>query len=164
MELMPFVSGHAEIYIGDDVIFTGRVAIMSGRVFDHPRLVLHDRVGLGHNVTISVNREVVIEEGVRIASNCYIADNDGHPIDADLRAQNLPPRPQEVRPIRICRKAWVGTGCYVMKGVTIGEGAILGANSVVINDVPPYCLAMGNPAEVILREVGRPREPAAPAH
>lgn len=160
MELMPFVSGHAGIYIGDDVVFTGRVAIMSGRVFDCPRLVLHDRVTLGHNVTISVNREVVIEEDVRIASHCYIADNDGHSTDAELRARNLPPRPQEVRPVRIGRKAWVGTGCYVMKGVTIGEGAILGTNSVAISDIPPYCLALGNPAEVILRNVGKPRRTA----
>ena len=36
-----------------------------------------------------------------------------------------------------------------MKGVTIGEGAIIGANSVVISDIPPYCLALGNPARFI---------------
>ena len=50
-----------------------------------------------------------------------------------------------------------------MKGVTIGEGAIIGANSVVIHNIPPYCLAMGNPAEVILRNVGRPPPAQAPS-
>ena len=49
-----------------------------------------------------------------------------------------------------------------MKGVTIGEGAIIGANSVVISDIPPYCLAMGNPAEVILRNLGKKKTPAPP--
>jgi len=43
-----------------------------------------------------------------------------------------------------------------MKGVTIGEGAVIGANSVVITDVPPYSLAIGNPAEVYFRNYGRP--------
>ena len=42
-----------------------------------------------------------------------------------------------------------------MKGVTIGEGAIIGANSVVISNIPDYCLAMGNPAEVLFRNIGR---------
>jgi len=50
-----------------------------------------------------------------------------------------------------------------MKGVTIGEGAVIGANSVVISDIPPYCLAMGNPAEAYFRNFGRPsKKPAAP--
>lgn len=158
LELLPFVSGPVEILIGDDVSLTGRVSILSGRVLERPRLILQDRAVLGHNVSISVNSEIVIEEDVLVASGCRIADNDGHPLDADLRARKLPPRPQEIRPVRICRKAWLGRGCYVMKGVTIGEGAIIGANSVVIHDVPPYCLAVGNPAEVILRHVGRPRQ------
>ena len=43
-----------------------------------------------------------------------------------------------------------------MKGVTIGEGAIIGANSVVISNVPPFALAMGNPAEVLIRGFGKP--------
>jgi serine acetyltransferase len=45
---------------------------------------------------------------------------------------------------------------YVMKGVTIGEGAIIAANSVVMTNVPPYSLAVGNPAEVMFRNYGRP--------
>jgi acetyltransferase-like isoleucine patch superfamily enzyme len=48
-----------------------------------------------------------------------------------------------------------------MKGVTIGQGAVIGANSVAISDVPPYCLAMGNPAEVYFRNHGRPSKAAA---
>jgi serine acetyltransferase len=43
-----------------------------------------------------------------------------------------------------------------MKGVTIGEGAIVGSNSVVITNIPPYSLAMGNPAEVLFRNYGLP--------
>jgi hypothetical protein len=60
------------------------------------------------------------------------------------------------RTARICRYAWVGNGSHIMKGVTIGEGAVIGANIVVISDIPLYCPAMGNPAEVCLQNHGRP--------
>jgi len=163
MELMPFVYGPVEIHIGDHVSFEGRVDILSGRVLDRPRLVLGDRSGLGHNVVISVSREVVLEAGAWVASDCRITDNDGHPKEAELRLQLLPPDPKDIRPVHVGRNAWVGRGCHIRKGVTIGEGAIIGANSVVVTNIPPYCVAMGNPAEVYFHNVGRPREAAADA-
>src|SRR5882724_5620851 len=74
--LMPDVSGHAEIHIGNDVNLFGHLGISSGRVFDSPKLIIHDRVDIGHNVAIIVNKEVVIEEDVNIASGVQIRDND----------------------------------------------------------------------------------------
>jgi acetyltransferase-like isoleucine patch superfamily enzyme len=65
--------------------------------------------------------------------------------------------------VRICKHAWVGNGTHIMKGVTIGEGAVIGANSVVISDIPPFSLALGNPAEVLLRNFGRPSGQTGPA-
>ncbi|HZF61822.1 MAG TPA: DapH/DapD/GlmU-related protein, partial [Desulfovibrio sp.] len=44
---------------------------------------------------------------------------------------------------------WIGMNCLILKGVTIGEGAIIGAGSVVTRDVPPFCLAAGSPARVL---------------
>ncbi|MBV9675551.1 MAG: hypothetical protein JO185_04410, partial [Acidobacteriaceae bacterium] len=43
-------------------------------------------------------------------------------------------------------------GSFVMKGVTVGEGAIVGSNSVVINDVPPFSVVLGNPARVVIKD------------
>jgi acetyltransferase-like isoleucine patch superfamily enzyme len=163
MERLPFVDGPVEIHIGDHVTFNGRVDILSGRVLDRPRLTLADRCILGHNVAISVNREVVLEEGVWVATGCWIADSDGHPKETDLRQKLLPPAPEDIRPVRIGRYAWVGRGSCVLKGVTIGEGAVIGANSVVISNIPPYCVALGNPAEVLFRDVGRPRAAEGPS-
>ena len=51
--------------------------------------------------------------------------------------------------IIVKKGAWVGTGSTIIAGVTIGEGAIIAANSVVTKDVPPFTLAGGNPAKVI---------------
>jgi acetyltransferase-like isoleucine patch superfamily enzyme len=152
---MPFVSGHVQILIGDDVTLGGKISIASGRMFEEPRLVVGNRVGIGWNSHFTVNREVIIEDDVRLP-NCRITDSDGHPREADRRAANEPPDLRDIRPVRICRGAWVGYGCHVMKGVTIGEGAIIGANSVVITNIPPYALAMGNPAEVVMKNFGRP--------
>lgn len=49
-------------------------------------------------------------------------------------------------PIKICDKVWIGFGASIMKGVTIGEGSVVAANSVVVKDVPPYTIVGGNPA------------------
>jgi acetyltransferase-like isoleucine patch superfamily enzyme len=162
---LPFVSGHLEIHIGNNVLLGGNLSVLSGSATDRPRLILGDRAELGWNVAISVSKEVVIEEDARVSYDCRISDNDGHPREADLRAANQKVRPRDIRPVRICRNAWVGNGTHIMKGVTIGEGAIIGANSVVISNIPPYSLAMGNPAEVFFRNFGRPssKNPAAAA-
>jgi acetyltransferase-like isoleucine patch superfamily enzyme len=153
---LPFILGHAEIHIGDDVTFYGQVDIFSGRIFDHPKLILGDRVELGHGVSFVVNKEIVVEEDANISSGVRIMDTDSHPRDAEARIADLPPSIDEVKPVRICRYAWIGERAFIMKGVTIGEGAIVGVNSVVVNDVPAYSVAMGNPARVVLKGGLRP--------
>jgi acetyltransferase-like isoleucine patch superfamily enzyme len=161
---LPFVSGQAEIQIGDDVRIGGQVSIMAGRVFERPRLVIQNRSVIGWNTIFSLNQEIIVEEDVLISFDCRISDNDGHPRDALLRAQHEPPSPREVRPVRICRYAWIGNGTHIAKGVTIGEGAIIGANSLVLSSIPPYSIALGNPAEVFFRNINRkPRTPQAAA-
>ncbi|HXJ44542.1 MAG TPA: hypothetical protein VNH18_34970, partial [Bryobacteraceae bacterium] len=73
---MPFVVGHAKIYIGDNVNFFGKVDIFSGRMFDEPELILKDRVDIGHGVVFVVNRQIVIEEDVNVASGVRFMDSD----------------------------------------------------------------------------------------
>ena len=53
------------------------------------------------------------------------------------------------KPIKICNDAWIGMNVIVLKGVTIGEGAIVGAGSVVTKDVPAWSVVAGNPACII---------------
>ena len=53
------------------------------------------------------------------------------------------------KPIRICDKAWVGMNTIILKGVTVGEGAVVAAGAVVTKDVPPWTVAAGNPACVV---------------
>jgi acetyltransferase-like isoleucine patch superfamily enzyme len=153
---LPFINGHCEIYIGDDAWLGGRITIQSGRFLDNPRFLIGARSKLSWNLNVTVNREVIVEEDVLISYDCRISDSDGHPRQLDLRLANAPLDPRDIRPVRICRGAWIGNGSHIMKGVTIGEGAIIGANSVVITDIPPFALAFGNPAEVYFKNHGKP--------
>jgi len=153
---MPYVLGHTKIYLGDDVCLFGKLDIFSGHIFDEPKLIIHNRVDLGHNVSFIVNKEIVLEDDVNVASNVSFMDTDAHPKDVADRIADLPPRPEEIKPIRICKNAWIGHRSSIMKGVTVGEGAIIGVNSVVITDVPPYSIAMGNPARVVMKNIGQP--------
>ncbi|MBV9679036.1 MAG: acyltransferase [Acidobacteriaceae bacterium] len=150
---LPHVVGHTKIYIGDNVSIYGHMGVTSGRVYDDPVLQIGDGVDIGHNVFFTVNKGIIIEDEVNIASHVQIMDSDGHPRDAGLRAQKLPPFPDDVKPIRICKRAWIGIGSFIMKGVTVGEGAIIGSNSVVINDVPPFSVVLGNPARVVVKDI-----------
>jgi acetyltransferase-like isoleucine patch superfamily enzyme len=162
IDRLPFVTGPVQIHVGNHVWLGGNIAISSGKILEAPRLIIKDHAEVGWNVNFGVNREIVIEEYARVSFNCRISDSDGHPRQADLRAANAPVHQRDIRPVRIGRHAWIGNSTHIMKGVTIGEGAVIGANSVVIQNIPPYCLALGNPAEVLLRNYGRPQTPPAP--
>ena len=153
---LPYIVGHTRIYIGDDVNFFGKVDVFSGRIFDRPKLVMGNRVDIGHNVSFIVNSEVVIEDDVNVASGVRIMDSDAHPRDTVERIADLPPKREEIKPVRVCRNAWIGQNAFILKGVTIGEGAIIGANSVVVTNIPPYSVAMGNPARVIIKNLVKP--------
>ena len=159
---MPYVMSHAKIFIGDDVNFFGKVDIFSGRIFDEPKLIIHDRVDIGHNVLFVVNKQIEIEDDVNVASGVRFMDTDAHPRDVTERIADLPPRPEEIKPVHVCKNAWIGQNSFILKGVTIGEGAIIGVNSVVVTDIPAYSVAMGNPARVVVKNM-KPNTPAPEA-
>lgn len=161
---MPWVVGQSKIYIGDDVNFFGQVDIFSGSQIDEPRLILKDRVDIGHNVIFMVNREIMLEEDVNVASGVRFMDSDAHPREAMARIADLPAPVDEIKPVRIKRYAWIGHNSFIMKGVTVGEGAIVGVNSVVLNDIPDYSVAIGNPARVIVKNINKTAAAAATAN
>ena len=150
---LPEALTHTKIALGDDVRIHGKIAIASARTYDEPRLIIGNRANIGHQVTFMVAQEISMGDDSGIANGCILADNDGHPHDPAKRAAGLPPEPQDVRPIRIGNYVWIGSGSFIGKGVTIGDGAIVAANSSVLTDVPAYCLVMGNPARVIVKNL-----------
>ena len=96
---------------------------------------------LNFNCVILDVVEVRIGAGTQIgpAVQIYAAD---HPRDAETRRTGL----EFGCPVRIGEHVWIGGGAIVLPGVSIGDGAVIGAGSVVTRDVPAGATVMGNPA------------------
>lgn len=103
---------------------------------------------VGHCV-ISAATSVVVGKRVLMARNVYIADH-GHAFEDTERAV-LDQGVEGITPVEICDGAWLGENVVVGPGVRIGRGAVIGANSVVLDDVPDHCVAVGAPARVVRR-------------
>lgn len=151
-----YVQGAGDLVLGDRVLVDGRCSIgFASRFSDRPTLILGDRTEVGHGCSFTVGKRIKVGRDVRISLHCVLSDSNGHPLEADARRANLPPRPREVRPIEIGDDAWIGQRSIILPGARIGEGAIVSAGSVVRGRVEPYTLVGGNPA-VVLAALPRP--------
>jgi acetyltransferase-like isoleucine patch superfamily enzyme len=155
-----WVQGRGDIILGDDVTFDGKSSItFAARYTERPTLRVGDRTGINHNVSLVVGREIVIGSDCRIASGVAIFDVNGHPANPEARRAGLPPAADEVKSVRIGDNVWIGRSAIVHPGVTIGEGSIVSAGSVVMSDVAPMSVVAGNPA----RKIGALGGASAPA-
>jgi acetyltransferase-like isoleucine patch superfamily enzyme len=136
---------------GAELVVGGRVAIAAGcwiNVFPSATLTIGDRTYLNFNTTVIASERIEIGAECAIAWNVSIIDTDFHFLSPDdekpLAAKD---------PVKIGDRVWIGTGSTVLKGVRIGDGAVVAAHAVVSRDVPPKCLVAGSPARVIKRDV-----------
>lgn len=114
------------------------------------RIVIGDNVGISGS-TICAAKSVTIGDNVLIGSGCLITDTDAHPIDWRDRRENQNEQTL-CAPIVIGNDVFIGARCIILKGVTIGDRAVIGAGSVVSKDVPEDCVVAGNPARVVKRK------------
>lgn len=110
------------------------------------RLTIGNKVGIS-NAAIFATNEIIIEDDVVIGAGCKIYDSDFHSIVADYRLYGNTNIPSV--PVKICRRSFIGGHTIILKGVTIGEGAVIAAGSVVTKDVPANEIWGGNPARFI---------------
>lgn len=103
------------------------------------------RCYLGAGGGITIGRQVMLGGGVHLLAE----DHEFHDPDRPIQEQGV-----TRRGILVEDGAWIGNGAIVVDGVTIGRGAVVGAGSVVIRDVPPQVVVMGNPARVVGRRSG----------
>lgn len=99
------------------------------------------------NMTIVDDIEVTIGKYVMFGPNVTLSVT-GHPLDSSYRQEMT----QYSLPIHIEDHVWIGANVVVLPGVTIGEGSVIGAGSVVTKDIPSHTLAYGIPCRVI-REI-----------
>lgn len=153
IEQIPGISGNPKIYIGDDVYISGTIAIMAGRVFPNPELRIGNRSFIADSCQFGVAKSIEIGDDVLIAGGCSISDYSQHPVEPEKRVAGLQVDPEEVRPVRIGNRAWLGRCATILPGVTIGEDAVVGACAVVTKDVPPGAICVGNPGRILSRTV-----------
>ena len=89
---------------------------------------------------------ITIEDNVTISSNSMIFAHTNPTANEFLKKNGYP---RTTKPVLIKKGAVISVGCIIIAGVTIGENSIVGAGSVVTQDIPDYCVAVGNPARVI---------------
>lgn len=111
----------------------------------HPTcLKIGERAKVGARCKINVRCGVEVEPFAEISWDVHIMDTDFHDVqelDGSIRSQEAP--------VRIGRHALVGARSTILKGVTIGEGAVVAAGSVVTRDVPSNAIVAGNPARLV---------------
>lgn len=145
------------IRLGDGVILAHRVILraMTGYPWTDPPQRFDPLIEIGggcflnNDTQISCVRRVTIGPETVIAERCFITDNNHSYENPDLsvRAQALS-APGEVR---IGGGSWLGTHVVVAGNVRIGRHCVVGANSVVLDDLPDHCVAAGAPARVLKR-------------
>lgn len=142
------------IRIGDHCCIQGKLVVQgSGRI------QIGNNCYLSGNVVLGAGERITLGDCVIIARDTHIYDNNNHPVEPERREQMcrsgdyfgpLWSWSQAVHaPVRIDDNVWIGERCSILKGVHIGEGAVVGCCSVVTKDVPPYTLVAGNPAKVV---------------
>lgn len=107
-------------------------------------------ITVGDNFFLNVNGKLMDSGKITIGSNVFIAPNvciitEEHAMDIPHRIAGF----EYARPVTIGDNVWICTGALILPGVTIGEGNVIGAGSVVTKDIPPMCVAVGNPCRVI---------------
>lgn len=116
---------------------------------------------LVHGARIICDAEVIIGQYALISWNVVLMDTYRVPLNPAARREELRRVPMRslrlacadvpARPVRIERNVWIGFDSVVLPGVTVGEGSIVGARSVVTENVPAFTIVAGNPARVIRR-------------
>jgi acetyltransferase-like isoleucine patch superfamily enzyme len=115
------------------------------------RIRIGDRCAMS-NATLHAFTSIELGDDVGLGGGCRIYDTDFHPIDPTVRRDADPlAETTATAPVRVESGAWIGGHSTILKGVTIGRDAIIGAGSVVAKSVPPSEIWAGNPARFIRR-------------
>jgi len=156
MEELPYIQGHGRIVLGSGVRLSGKPSIAFSRtVRADPEFHVGDNTFIGHMCAFNIAHSVRIGRDCLLAAGVTIFDMDGHPLDAAERRAGRPTPAEQVSPVVIGNDVWIGGGAVVLKGVTIGDRAIVAARAVVTKDVPADVIVAGNPARTV-RELAPP--------
>jgi len=107
-------------------------------------LEIGENTFINYGTSIAAMQHVKIGRDCNIGTYCMIMDNDFHRLEPERRNEH-----PDSAPIIIGDNVWLGGRVIVLKGITIGEGSVVAAGSIVTKDIPPRSLAVGSPAKVV---------------
>ena len=153
------VASHKIRFVEGCNLSIGRGSIVDAKIrFERAGGTLHigQRTFVGASTLVCAER-IEIGDDVLISWGCTVVDHNSHALAWKDRSDDVEQwyegrkdwTPVERAAVRIGNKAWIGFNAIILKGVTIGEGAIVGAGSVVTRDVPAFTIVAGNPARPI---------------
>ncbi|MGI8509594.1 MAG: acyltransferase [Gemmatimonadaceae bacterium] len=154
-----FQGSGGRVTLGADCMVGGTFTFES----DAGSIDIGQRTYVGGGTQMISRTSISVGNDVMIAWGCYLYDHNAHSLDWEDRMVDVAAQTRAFRaglplttgknwssvsaaPIRICDKAWIGFEAAILKGVVVGEGAIVAARSVVTKDVPPWSVVAGNPA------------------
>lgn len=160
-----YVKNGAQLQIGSDV--TIRSSFLSNLIGMYCRTVIVARIAgavieIGDHVgisgtTIYARKGIYIGDNTCIGANCKIMDNDFHPLDYEMRNDQLRDFKGAERDVVPCKEVHIGRNCFIgcntiiLKGTVLGDGCVVGAGAVVSGEFESDCVIAGNPARVIRR-------------
>ncbi len=145
----PFEGNGYVLYKSKSILIEKEVSIRPRSylsIFEGASFKIGQGTNVGSDFVVSCIHEVEIGRNVLIADRCFIGDSNH-----DYNDINIPIKMGEMVPgsVKIGDDCWLGINVAVLRNVTIGRHCGIGANSVVTKDIPPYCIAAGNPARII---------------
>jgi acetyltransferase-like isoleucine patch superfamily enzyme len=136
------VNNHGTMIVGNRVRIYAHHARSIFTVLPQGRLVIGDRTFVNYGCDIAATGLVSIGADCMIGTHVSIIDNDFHEL---VDRHRMPIS----KPVIIGDNVWIGNRAIILPGVTIGDGSVVGAGAVVVHDVPPGTLVVGNPARVV---------------
>jgi acetyltransferase-like isoleucine patch superfamily enzyme len=136
------ISGGGRLVLGNGITLTGNVVPIEFISHEGACITIGDHTFINYGSSISAHKLVTIGRHCLLGHYTLILDNNEH----DLEQHRLLP-PSE--PVVIEDHVWIGSRVCILPGVRIGHHCAIGAGSIVTTDIPPHCLAAGNPARVV---------------
>ncbi len=140
------------IYLGNKVHLEKNVTLKFLEEFNEhgykiPNLRIDDGVFVATGTIIAAAKNIHIKKNTMIGPYCFIGDHDHeyHNVNVPIKDQGY----INVKDVVIEEGVWIAANATICSGVTIGKNSVVGANSVVVNDVPPFCLVIGAPAKIV---------------
>jgi acetyltransferase-like isoleucine patch superfamily enzyme len=124
------------------VILPGAVIGRDGNICSH--CFIENKVVVGDRVTVKCG--VQLWDGITLEDDVFVGPNATFTNDREPRSRNAS---ATLLPTLVKKGASIGANATILPGLTIGEGAIVGAGAVVTKDVPPHTLVVGNPARIV---------------